>query len=161
MNNVQSNPDVELADRQIVLTRLLNAPRELVFSVWTDSQHVAQWWGPTGFTTTTQEMDVRPGGVWRFIMHGPDGTDYKNKIVYLEVVKPERLVYKHAGEEETEAIKFHVTVTFAERGGNTEITMKTLFETAAEREHVVTQFGAIEGGKQTLERLASYVAAMA
>ena len=88
-----------------------------LFQLWTDPAHVGKWWGPRGFTTTTHAMDVRPGGEWRFIMHGPDGTDYKNRIVYLEVVPPERLVYKHAGEEETEAIKFHVTVTFAAEGG--------------------------------------------
>ena len=78
-----------------------------MFKVWTDPQHLAHWWGPDGFTLTTREMDVRPGGVWRFIMHGPDGTDYKNRIVYTEVSPPGRLVYKHAGEDgdETSALK--------------------------------------------------------
>src|SRR6185436_11510767 len=71
------------ADREIVLTRLLGAPRELVWKVWTDPGHVAAWWGPTGFTTTTQAMEVRPGGVWRYVMHGPDGRDYKNLVTFL------------------------------------------------------------------------------
>jgi uncharacterized protein YndB with AHSA1/START domain len=71
-----------------VLTRTFDAPRELVFNAWTDPKQITQWWRLTGFTTTTHEMDVKPGGVWRFVMHGPDGTDYKNKIVFIEVVRP-------------------------------------------------------------------------
>jgi uncharacterized protein YndB with AHSA1/START domain len=90
----------ETADREIVHSRLLNAPREMVFAAWTDPKQVVQWWGPRGFTTTNQEMAVTAGGVWRFVMHGPDGRDYKNKIVFTEVVRPERLVYRHAGEED-------------------------------------------------------------
>jgi uncharacterized protein YndB with AHSA1/START domain len=146
-----------IAEREIVLSRLLDAPRELVFAAWTDPKQIVQWWGPRGFTTTTQEMSVTPGGVWRFVMHGPDGTDYKNKIIFTEVVKPERLVYRHAGEENTEDVKFHVTVTFEAQGRKTLLTMRSLFETAQERDEVVTKYGAIEGGKQTLERLAEHV----
>ena len=78
------------ADREIVSARVFDAPRELVWKAWVDPKHVAQWWGPKGFTNTIHEMDVRPGGVWRFAMHGPDGTDYKNEIVFIEVVRPER-----------------------------------------------------------------------
>ncbi len=73
-----------ISDREIVATRVFDAPRELVFQVWTDAKHVSNWWGPRGFTTTTYEMDVRPGGVWRHVMHGPDGTDYPNEIVFVE-----------------------------------------------------------------------------
>ncbi len=85
------------AARSIVVTRVFDAPRNLVFDAWTDSRHVGNWYGPRGFTLTTYEMDVRPGGVWRFTMHGPDGVDYPNKITYIEIVKPERLVYDHGG----------------------------------------------------------------
>ena len=70
------------ARREIITTRVLDAPRELVWKAWTDPKHVAEWWGPNGFTNTIHEMDVRPDGVWRFIMHGPDGVDYKNEIVF-------------------------------------------------------------------------------
>src|SRR4051794_27560626 len=145
------------ADREIVLRRLLDAPRELVFAAWTDPKQVVQWWGPRGFTTTNHEMSVTPGGVWHFVMHGPDGRDYKNKIVFTEVVKPERLVYRHAGEEETQNVRFHVTVTFEAQGRKTLLTMRSLFTTAQERNEVVTKYGALEGGKQTLERLAEFV----
>lgn len=144
-------------DREIVLSRLLDAPRELVFAAWTDLKQVVQWWGPRGFTTTSHEMSVKPGGVWRFVMHGPDGRDYKNKIIFTEVVKPERLVYRHAGEDEHEDVRFHVTVTFQAQGRKTLLTMRSLFTTAQERDEVVTKYGAIEGGKQTLERLAAHV----
>jgi uncharacterized protein YndB with AHSA1/START domain len=141
-----------------VITRLLNAPRELVFRAWTDPKQVTQWWGPKGFTLTVREMDVRPGGVWRFIMHSPDGIDYDNKIVYVEVVKPDRLVYTHEGEEEGDGGQFEVTVTFAEQGGATKLTMRMLFASAAERDRMVREFGAIEGANQTLDRLEQLLA---
>ena len=147
----------DTADREIIQSRLLDAPREMVFAAWTDPKQIVQWWGPRGFTTTSGDMSVTPGGTWRFVMHGPDGRDYKNKIIYIEVVKPERLVYRHAGEEDTENVRFHVTVTFEEKGRKTLLTMRSLFETAQERDEVVTKYGAIEGGKQTLERLAEFV----
>ena len=100
-----------LASREIVVTRVFDAPRELVFKMWTDPKHIAQWWGPKGFTSTIHEMDVKPGGVWRFVMHGPDGVDYQNKVVYLEIVKPERIVYSHVS-----GPQFQMTVTFADEG---------------------------------------------
>jgi uncharacterized protein YndB with AHSA1/START domain len=141
-----------IADREIIATRLFDAPRELVWEVWTDPKHLAQWWGPNGFTNTIHEIDVRPGGVWRFIMHGPDGTDYKNEIVYVEVIKPERLVYDHVS-----GPRFHVTLTFTEEGNKTRLNMQMLFESAAEREHTVKKFGAVEGLNQTLGRLQKHL----
>lgn len=151
----------ELEDRELVFTRVFDAPRELVFRAWTDPKHVAQWWGPKGFTSTVHEMDVRPGGVWRLTMHGPDGIDYKNRIVYLEIVPPERLVYKHDPEEGSEPVNFHVTVTFVEEGDKTRLTMRMLFPSAAAREYVVNKYGAIEGANQTLGRLAEHLPRMA
>ncbi len=144
------------SDREIIITRVFDAPRNLVFDAWTDPQHVGSWWGPTGFTTTTHEIDVRPGGVWRFIMHGPDGTDYPNKIVYLEITKPERLVYHHG--DEGQRGYFHVTITFTDEGGKTRLTMRSLFATAEERQMVVTKYHAIEGGNQTLDRFGEHLA---
>lgn len=146
-------------DREIVISRVIDAPRSLVFEAWTDSQHVAQWWGPTGFTNTISEMDVRPGGAWRFIMHGPNGIDYKNEIVFIEIVRAERLVYSHRGDEEDASGQFHVTVTFAEQDGKTELTMRMLFESAAERDKTI-EFGAIKGGNQTLNRLEEHLLKM-
>jgi len=144
-------------DREIVFTRTLDAPRAMVFSAWTDPDQIALWWGPNGFTNTIHEMDVRPGGTWRFIMHGPDGVDYPNKIEYSEVVKPKRLVYTHGDDGEGASEPFHVTVTFDEEDGKTKLTMRILLASAEERERVV-KFGAIEGGKQTLGRLEAHLA---
>jgi uncharacterized protein YndB with AHSA1/START domain len=146
------------ADREIVLTRTFDPPRELVFEAWTDPKQITQWWGPVGFTTTTDEMEVKPGGVWRFVMHGPDGTYYKNKIVFIEIVRPERLVYRHAGDGPTDPVRFHMTVTVAAQGSKTTLTMASIFDTAEERYRVVEKYGALEGGKQTLARLAEHVA---
>jgi len=155
----EASSTTRTTDREILLTRVFDAPRELVFNAWIDPNHIAQWFGPDGFTTTILGMDVRPGGVWRFIMHGPDGVDYPNKIVYVEIVKPERLVYNHFAEDVDEPGQFHVTMTFAEQAGRTVLSMQMLFETAAERDRVVKEYGAIEGGEQTLDRLAAYLAA--
>lgn len=145
-------PRSSAADREIVTERLINAPREMVFAAWTDPEQVAKWWGPDGFTNTIHEMDVRPGGVWRFIMHGPDGTDYQNLIVFAEIVKPERIIYDHVSTP-----KFRNTVTFAEEGGKTRVTMRAVFEDANAFEMAVKTFKAVEGGKQTLGRLAGFV----
>jgi uncharacterized protein YndB with AHSA1/START domain len=144
------------SDREIVTSRVFDAPRELVFKAWIDPLQIAQWWGPNGFTTTTHERDVRPGGAWRFVMHGPDGVDYDNKIVYLEIVEPERLVYVHGDGDD--AGQFHTTVTFEELDGKTRLTMRALFPSAAARDQVVKEFGALEGANQTLDRLGAHLA---
>ena len=144
-------------DREIAAVRIFDAPRDLVWKVWTEPEHIAKWWGPKGFTTTTYSMDVKPGGVWRFVMHGPD-RDYQNKITYLEVVKPERLVYKHGGEKEVEPVNFQVTVIFAEQGGKTKVDMRMVFPSANARDYVIKTYGAVEGLVQTLARLEEYLA---
>src|SRR5690606_11790225 len=110
-------------DREIKITRLINAPRELAFSAWTDPEKVVKWWGPNGFTTTTKRMEVRPGGVWEYVMHGPDGVDYPNRTGYEEIVPPELLVYTQSGEAGKRAIQFRSTVTFVQEGGQTRITL--------------------------------------
>lgn len=147
-------------DRELVLTRLFDAPRELVWKAWTDPQHVPQWWGPVGFTTTTHKMDVRPGGVWRFVMHGPDGRDYQNLITYGEVVEPEYLAYKHGGDKDCEPVNFHVTATFEKAGAagdRTKVTLRMHFPSNNARDFVIREYNAVEGGKQTLERLGDHV----
>jgi len=154
-----------LADRQILNVRVLDAPRPLVWQVWTDPEHVTRWWGPRGFSTTTRSMDLRPGGRWDFVMHGPDGTDYGNRITFIEVERPGRLVYRHEGTDEgnsegTKDVVFLTTVTFVEKGSRTEVTLAAEFPSKAERDYVAENYGAVEGGRQTLERLAEVVAAM-
>lgn len=151
-------PAHKSGDREIVSTRIFDAPRGLVWNAWTDPKQVTQWWGPNGFTTTIHEMNVRPGGVWRLTMRGPDGADYKNKIVFGEVSKPERLVYRHTPEHDSEPVNCETTVTFAERNGKTELTMRMVFPSAATLDHVVEKYGAVEGLDQTLGCLAEYLA---
>ena len=146
--------------RSITLTRLFDAPPELVFEAWTDPEHVGEWWGPAGFTITTKEMSVKPGGVWRYTMHGPDGTDYPNRTEFIEVVRPERLVYYQGWDRDSDEERHHVTVTFENRNGKTQLTLTTVFRTAEELEKVVREHGAIEGGKQHLEKLAEYLKKM-
>jgi len=146
------------AARSIVVTRVFDAPRNLVFETWTDPRHIGRWYGPRGFTLTTHEMDVRPGGVWRFDMHGPDGVDYPNKITYLEIAKPERLVYDH-GDQGTPGY-FRTTVTFAEEGGKTKLTLQNVFPSAEDRNTVVKKYNAIEGANQTLDRLGEQLGTM-
>lgn len=154
-----ANASSQTADREIVLSRIIEGPRPLVFEAYTDVRHLAHWWGPNGFTTTTHSFEFRPGGVWDFIMHGPDGTDYPNRIEWREIVPPERLVYLH-GESEDDPEAFVSTVTLVEHGGATEVTMRAVFQTKAQRDEVVEKYGAIEGGKQTLGRLAAYIATL-
>ncbi|MDB5907214.1 MAG: uncharacterized protein JWP34_1328 [Massilia sp.] len=146
------------ADNELVLSRLLNAPRTLVFDTFTEPRHINKWWGPNGFTTTTHEMAFEVGGRWRFTMHGPDGTDYPNLIVYTEIVRPERIGYDHGDDVEHAAPGFKVKVTFEDREGKTFLTLRMTVESAARLEEM-KKFGAVEGGNQTLERLEQYLAA--
>lgn len=153
------------ADREVLITRVVDAPRELVWNAWTDPKQVAQWWGPNGFTTTIHKMDVKPGGVWEHTMKGPDGTEYPNYGVFKEVVKPERIVYALSnGKDGDQGIAFESTWTFEkvmEQGREkTRVTIRGVFPTAEERDRVVQMSGAIEGGKQTLSRLDDYAASI-
>lgn len=143
---------------EMIMKRVFNAPRDVVFKAWTDPAQLIRWWGPRGYTITHRETDIRPGGVWRYIMHGPDQADYDNKISYLELTSPERIVYKHGDDQDDE--HFRVTVTFEERDGKTELTMRSQFKSAADLEYVVREFGALEGGKQTLQRLDEHLQAL-
>jgi uncharacterized protein YndB with AHSA1/START domain len=145
-------------DRSIVLSRMLEAPRDQVFELWTSAEHLANWWGPNGFTLTTHEADIRPGGVWRFTMHGPDGVDYENRIEYEAVEPPSLLRFVHHGAPGDDDPPFRTTVTFDDFGGNTVLTMKSVFVTAEDLDLVLTKYAAREGGEQTLDRLVAYVA---
>jgi len=146
-------------DREIVISRVLDAPREMVWDAWTDPEQVVRWWGPRGFSTTIDTMDVRPGGIWKHVMHGPDGGDYPNKSVFTDVVEPERIAYNHGGGREgRKGVSFKATWTFeALNRHETRVTMRSVFPSAEDRERVVREYGALEGGEQTLERLAEHL----
>lgn len=144
------------AEREIVIRRVLDAPPALVYQAWTDPERMSKWWGPRGFTTTVHSSDVRQGGVTRYTMHGPDGTDYANRSDYLEVEKGRRLVYWHGGDGHDPSPPFHVTVTFEDRGGKTALTLRSLFASKAERDEKI-RFGAVQGGNQSMDRLAEHL----
>src|SRR5687768_12201771 len=148
------------ADREIVISRAISAPRELVFEAFTEVRHLSRWWGPEGFTTTTRAFEFRVGGVWDFVMHGPDGTDYQEWISWTDIAPPERLVLLH-GESRDDPNAFESVLTFAPdgpHGAATRIEMRTVFRTKQQRDEAVEKYHAIEGGQQTLSNLAAYVA---
>ena len=157
-----SLPGENSSDREIVISRIFDAPRELVWQAMTDPKHVVHWWGPRGFTTTIETMDVRPGGIWKQTLHGPDGANYPNKSVFKEVVPPERIVYSHAGGRKGgPGASFVSTWTFEiVDARKTKVTIRMVFPSAEARDFVVKEFGAVEGGKQTLERLAEHLPKM-
>ena len=144
------------AEREIVISRVIDAPRELVFEAFTDVRHLSQWWGPDGFTTTTRAFEFRTGGEWVFVMHGPDGTDYSEWISWTEIAPPERIALVH-GERPGDPHAFESTLTFTSEGAATRVEMRTVFPTKAARDQAVEKYHAIEGGRQTLGNLAAYV----
>lgn len=147
------------ADRTIEIERVVNGSRDKVWRAWTEPDQIAVWWGPDGFTTTMLEMEVRVGGRWRFIMHGPDGKDWPNRVVYREIVRPERLAYDHSDDSEDDPNAFRSVATFEDLGGGrTRVRLRMELKSAAARDAVI-KFGAVELGQQTLGRLDGFVAA--
>ncbi len=148
----------DTGNREFTVERLIDAPRSLVFPVWSEPEHLAKWFGPNGFTNTILELDVRVGGVWRHVMHEPDGVDYQNKSIFTEVVPLERLAYTHYGPDEDNPVLFDATVTFEEVGAGTRVTMHAVFPTADDLKFLVENYRAIESAEETLANLAEYLA---
>jgi uncharacterized protein YndB with AHSA1/START domain len=144
------------ADREILISRAIDAPRELVFEAFTEVRHLSRWWGPAGFTTTTQAFEFSVGGEWVFMLHGPDGTDYPEWICWTEIAPPERIALLH-GESRGDPNAFESVLTFASDGAATRLEMRTVFPTQELRDEAVEKYHAIEGGRQTLSNLAAYV----
>ena len=142
----------DTSDREIAISRVFNAPIELVWEVWTNPKHIKNWWGPNGFTNTIHKMDVKPEGEWNLTMHGPDGTDYKNKSIFREVILHKKIVYDHVS-----GPKFLATVEFEAREGKTFIHWQMLFGTKEEFIQVVKTFKADEGFKQNINKLNQYL----
>ena len=149
---MQKEKNETATDRELSISRVVNAPRDLVWKVWTSADHIKHWWGPSGFTNTIFKMEVTPGGEWEFIMHGPDGTDYKNKHIYKEVIKPEKLVLEHVT-----GPRFLMTVTFQDRGKQTLVSIHSIFESAEQLKEVIKVFKADIGMKQNVDRMENYV----
>lgn len=145
------------ADRELVISRVIDAPRELVFEAFTEVRHLSRWWGPEGFTTTTRDFAFGVGSEWDFVMHGPDGTDYPEWITWTEIVPPERIELLH-GEYRGDPNAFESVLTFEPTGAATRIEMRTVFPRKELRDEAVEKYHAVEGGRQTLGNLAAYVA---
>ena len=144
-------------DREIVLSRVINASRDLVFSAWVNPQHLAQWFGPSGFKIETREMDIRVGGMWRFDMIGPDGTRYPSRILFRRIETPSLIEFDHGDDKDNDPGVFRTTVTFDQQSdGKTVVTLRQLHPTKAQREAGIG-FGAVEYGYQTLDKLARHV----
>ena len=144
------------SDTEILITREFDAPREVVFKAMTDPALIARWWGPRRFETIVEQMDVRPGGTWRFIHHGPDG-DHAFRGEYREVVPPERIVQTF----EYEPMAGHISVetaTFTERNGRTLLTVRSIFSSKADRDATI-QSGMESGLRETHDRFAELLAA--
>lgn len=142
------------SDRTIAIERTFNAPIELVWEMWTNPDHIKNWWGPNGFSNTIYTMDMKVGGEWDLVMHGPDGTDYKNKSVFREIIHHRRIVYDHIS-----GPKFTATVDFESRGNTTHIRWEMLFLSKKQLIEVVKEYNAAEGLKQNAERLDTYMQA--
>lgn len=140
---------------EIQIVRIYDAPVQVVWEAWNDPEQVAKWWGPRGFTLTTHSKDLRPGGLWCYTMHGPDGTDYENKTLYHEVEVCKKLVYDHGGNDDRPPL-FRVTATFTEANGKTTLEMTMRLATAEEAEKT-RKFIKAAGGNATWDRLAEYL----
>jgi uncharacterized protein YndB with AHSA1/START domain len=144
-------------EREIVLCRVVNAPRERVFAAWTDPNQIRQWFGPAGFKTETLECDIRPGGRWRFIYTGPDGRKWDNRMQFLRIEAPRLIEIEHGSDKDDDPGRFHVTVMFeSQSDGKTVLTMRQLHPTAEQRNAGIG-FGAVELGYQTLDKLARHL----
>lgn len=144
-------------DREIVLSRVIAAPRERVFQAWTDPKQIVQWFGPDGFKVDSQECDIRAGGRWRFVFTGPDGKRWDNRMVFLRVEAPRLIEMEHGSDKDDDPARFHVTITFdAQSDGKTVLTLRQLHPTKELREQKIG-FGAVEYGYQTLGKLARYL----
>jgi len=146
----------DLSKRSLSITRMFNAPVNLLWQVLTMAEYIKDWWGPDGFTNTIRLMEVNEGGKWEFIMHGPDGTDYENVFVYREIIPLKRIVMDHLV-----APKFTISINLFDEGEQTRMEWQNIFETVADFKLAVGTFKADEGLKQNITRLAAYINALA
>lgn len=143
--------------REVVFSRLIAAPVALIWAMWSDLQHLHEWFGPAGYTTTTEEFAFAPGGVWRFTMHGPDGTDCPNRIVFRAIEPKTRIVYANSWDLPGAPLDFTAVVTLAAEGQGTRLTLHMTFANDAAMQTAVERYGVVSGGTETFDRLAMYL----
>lgn len=145
-------------DREIVLSRVIDAPRSVVYSAWTDPSQIQEWFGPEGMAIETREIDLSPGGTWRFDMIARDGARYANRMVFLRMEALALIEVEHGSDQENDPGAFRMLITFDEQSdGKTVLTLRQMHPSKARRDAVIG-FGAVEYGGQTLEKLARHVA---
>lgn len=146
-------------DREIVISRVVDAPRKLVFAAWTDPEQLPVWFGPEGFKIITHEISLSPGGVWRFDMIAPDGTRYDNRMLFRRIEEPSFIEVEHGADRDDDPGQFRMLITFDEQAnGKTVLTLRQMHPSKAQREGAIG-FGAVEYGGQTLDKLARHLAA--
>jgi uncharacterized protein YndB with AHSA1/START domain len=156
---LENMPELATDERSIVSSRYFAAPRELVYAAFADPKHVIHWWGPRGFTTTILEMDLRAGGKWRMIMHGPDGTNYPNEMTFTEVVPMERIrLNLFGGREGAVPITLKQIITWEDEGGGTRLTFRVEFNSRDARDTNVREYGAVQGMRQLFDKLTEFLA---
>jgi uncharacterized protein YndB with AHSA1/START domain len=145
------------AEREIVVSRIIEGPRRLVFDAFTSAAHLEEWCAPKGGEITTHSFDFKPGGVWDATIHGPDGSEYPNHFVWKEITPPERIVWMYGmGKDDPNKVK--TILTLAERGATTEATLRLVFGSKEERDEKVAKYYAAEGARGSLDSLAKWVA---
>ncbi len=148
----------DVAQRELILTRVIDAPRARVFAVWSQAEHLTQWFCPPGFRCETHEIDVRVGGIWRFSYLSADGVHYGNRVVFLRIESPGLIEFDHGSDIDNDPGRFRVRVTFEEQSnGKTVVMMRQLHPTRAQRDAGL-EFGAVEIGYGTLRHLEDYLA---
>ena len=161
MNNGSNGASTRIEGTELVMERFFNAPAELLYTMYTEPQHVKNWWGPNGWTTENYKMDVRPGGIWHYCMRSEDGQEAWGKALYEKVEKPHLLTYTDtfSDEEGNDAEGFpamKIIDEFVEEENGTRIISRTVF--ASEEDlHKVTDMGAVEGMTETFDRLEHYI----
>lgn len=163
MSNKINSTDTQ-SEREIIITRVFNAPRDLVFKAWTEPERIAQWWGPRGFTTRVEQMDFRPGGAWRYVMISPDGTEYPSKGVFSEIVPPEKIVSSDEFDEGFEKVinadlpsSMETTTIFEDLSGKTKLTIKITHKSIEDRRKH-EDMGVIAGWNESFDCLEEFLA---
>jgi uncharacterized protein YndB with AHSA1/START domain len=151
MSQPSSSSTAPTADREFVHSRLIDAPRQRVFRAFSDPKHLARWWGPNGFSSTFEVFEFKAGGTWRFVMHGPDGTDYPNESIFREIAPTERITLEHL----SEGHHFFLTITFTAQGDKTLVGWRQLFDTAEHKQRIAKFV--TEANEQNLDRLTAEV----
>lgn len=156
--SVPGRERLRTSDREIVVARAIDAPREVVFEAFTTSEHLGRWWGPTGFTNVTRSFEFAVGGEWVFTMRGPDEAVYPEWITWTEITPSARISMLH-GQHPGDPKTFESLLTFEDVENSTRVVLRTIFPTRAQRDEAAEKYHAIEGGEQTLAGLDSYVVA--